>query len=80
MKAFNILFTFRESNHIANVYYSEAFNGYTIYFTDVELILDFGGKAFYNNNQGLHFLKAGKDVETLKALLTHKIEQLIPAA
>lgn len=80
MKAFTIQFKFRESNHVANIYYTEANNGYTIYFTDVELILEFGGKASYNKNHGLHFLKSGKDAETLKSLLSGKIDQLTLAA
>lgn len=80
MKVFNIQFKFRNSTHIANVYFSEAIDGYTLYFTDVELILEFGGKAHYNKQNGLVFLKQGNDSETLKASIIGQIEQLTPAA
>jgi hypothetical protein len=80
MKVFNIQFRFRNSTHIANVYFSNAVDGYTIYFTDVELILEFGGKASYNKTQGLKFLKSGKDFEMLKTIIMNQIEQLTTAA
>jgi hypothetical protein len=80
MKVFTIQFRFRNSTHIANVYFSDAFNGYTIYFTDVELILEFGGKASYSKQQGLKLLKPGKDSDTLKTIIIGQIEQLTPAA
>jgi hypothetical protein len=80
MKVFNIRFRFRNSTHIANVCFSNAVDGYTIYFTDVELILEFGGKASYNKTYGLRFLKAGKDSEMLKNIIMHQVEQLTTAA
>lgn len=80
MKVFNIQFRFRNSMHIANVYFSDAIDGYMIYFTDVELILDFGGKASYNKTLGLRFLKPGKDSEILKTIITNQIQELTTAA
>lgn len=80
MKVFILQFRFRNSTHIANVYFSEAVDGYTIYFTDVELILDFGGKASYNKLHGLRFLKLAKDSEILKTIILDQIGQLTTAA
>lgn len=80
MKVFNIQFRFRNSTHIANVYFSNAVDGYTIYFTDVELILEFGGKASYHKLRGLKLLKPGKDSEVLKTIIIDQIEQLTTAA
>ena len=79
MKVFNIQFSFRNSTHIANVYFSNAIDGFTIYFTDVELILEFGGKASYNKTRGFKLLKPGKDLETLKNIIMTHIEKLTVA-
>ena len=80
MRVFNIQFQFRNSTHFANVYFSEAIDGYTLFFTDVELILEFGGKAHYDKANGISFLKQGKDSEALKRAIVNQIERLSTAA
>jgi hypothetical protein len=78
MRPFNILFQFRSSTHIANVYFSSG--RYDIYFTDVELVLEFGSKAEYTKKDGVQLLKTGSDIEELKTVITRQLEQLAPAA
>jgi hypothetical protein len=80
MQVINILFEFRNSTHIANVYITSSSHFYTIYFTDVELILDFGSKASYSKQQGLQLLKTGKDAEILRDAIIRQLEQLPEAA
>jgi hypothetical protein len=76
MNVYTISFQFRNSTRIANVYFTTVTNGYTIYFTDVELILEFGCKASYSQKGGFSFLKTGKDLEALKIILSRQIEAL----
>ena len=80
MRTFNILFQFRNRAHIANVHFSSRSQRYTIYFTDVELILEFGSKAEYTTEGGLVLLKNGKDLEALKAVIISHLLQLTIAA
>lgn len=78
MNVYTISFQFRNSTRIANVYFSSTTNGYTIYFTDVELILEFGCKAGYSQKTGFSFLKIGKDIDALKAILSRQLKALEP--
>lgn len=80
MNVYTISFQFRNNTRIANVYFSTATNSYTIYFTDVELILDFGCKASYSKKSGLNFLKSSKDLEALKTVLSQQLQALEYAA
>ena len=58
MSSFTICFSFRDQAYFASVYRSED-NAYlyTIYFTDVDLILEFGSKVEYRNNGELQLAK-----------------------
>ena len=76
MRFSTVVFRFRNTPHLANVYFSEALDYYTVYFEDIDLILEFGGKAKYDKIQGLRLLKAGKDVEALKLSVIEQIEEL----
>jgi hypothetical protein len=80
MQIFNISFPFRNQNRIANVQFSEATSSYTIYFTDVELVLEFGSKAEYIKAKGLELLKSGNDSELLKTAIIRQLEDFPLAA
>ena len=75
MKIFNIHFYFRDHNRVAHVHMSEASDTYTVYFTDVELILEFGNKAKYNQREGVRFIKPGKDAGILGGIITKLLEE-----
>ena len=76
MRFSTVVFRFRNTPRLANVYFSEAVDYYTVYFEDIDLILEFGGKAKYDKVQGLRLLKTGKDAETLKLSVIKQIEDL----
>ncbi|MGZ3846805.1 MAG: hypothetical protein ACXVLT_11370 [Flavisolibacter sp.] len=80
MKVFTIQFLFKGRSRIANVYYAETQDLYTIYFTDVELILEYGCKVSYTSKEGFRFLKTGKDTQMLKSVLQNHLLTLSPAA
>ncbi|HZF65108.1 MAG TPA: hypothetical protein VEZ55_11500 [Chitinophagaceae bacterium] len=81
MKNFNILFRFRGFDRIAMVYKEEssAARRYAIYFTDVELVLLFGGKVIYKEDGSFSTSKKVKaeDAEVLQSILHTKLS---PAA
>lgn len=80
MKVFTIQFLFKNRSRIANVYYAETLDLYAIYFTDIELILEYGCKASYTSKSGFRFLKSGKDTEVLKSVLINQLVTLFAAA
>ena len=65
--SFTISFFFRGHIYIASVYNSqESTMLYTIYFTDVDLILEFGPKVEYSYNGQLHISKeTGNEAKNL---------------
>lgn len=67
MSNFIIRFSFRGKSHIASVYPSkQTASSYSVYFTDVELVLEFGSKVEYTKNGSL---KISKDHEKKSVLL-----------
>jgi hypothetical protein len=56
--SFTISFSFRDQTYIASVYQaSESSFRYSIYFTDVDLILEFGPKVEFTYDSQLHISK-----------------------
>ena len=74
MILFNILFQFDNSTHIANVSYSAKTERYTIYFTDVDLILAFGSKAEYSRLKGMKLLKQDSRSNDLVEAVTKELQ------
>ena len=78
MKNFNILFHFRGFNRIAIVYKEETSTTkkYSIYFTDVELVLLFGGKIECKEDGSFSTTKKVKaeDAAILQSILYDKIQ------
>jgi hypothetical protein len=74
MRIFNFQFRFRDHNRIAHVHVSAASEDYTLYFTDVELILEFGNKAKYSKREGVRFFKSSGDAEVLKDIISKHLE------
>lgn len=77
MKNFTICFSFRGQSHIASVYASTVLNvSYAIYFTDVELILEFGSMVEYTIDGNLQLSKSLKEnsVLLLREALTEQLD------
>jgi hypothetical protein len=71
---FTICFTFRGQSYVASVYHSQDNNqSYSVYFTDVDLILEFGHKVEYTSEGQLRVSKDNEPQAVL--LLQHAIGQ-----
>ena len=80
MRNFNILFHFRGHNRVASVDYSAIDHLYSVYLTDVELVLEFGNKLELSAHTMV--LKQTQDRESylLEAELAQQIRKQKPLA
>jgi hypothetical protein len=77
MHSFNIVFYYTGNPHIASIQYNSFQNAYTIYFTDVELILEFGNKAelLQNGELLLQKVKSSKEQNFLKEAILEQLNK-----
>ncbi len=79
MSSFTISFTFRGQSYVASIYQSGAQpNLYSVYFTDVELIFEFGSKVEYTHDGKLQLSK--KADQQIISLLTQALTEPIKNA
>ena len=78
MQTFNILFYYLSQPHIASVQYNPFTSSYTIYFTDVELILEFGSKAELNSKGEFNTTKEGvtNNLDNLKEVIKQELDKI----
>lgn len=81
MESFTISFSFRGANHPAIVEFSPFTKSYCFYFADVEMILEFGGKAQLHPDGSWQFAKEdSSDLPMIKQSIRNELTEVLKVA